>query len=95
MPAAVWIVLGLLLLLVLGGSKGKNAGHSGEKTRNGPVRIDRIHYMDPDEHECSACGARFRGKGMVCPRCGARFAGVKKDGEEFTEEMLFWDDDGE
>lgn len=90
MSAAVWIAIGVLLLLVLCGSRGK---HSGKNSRNVPVRIDRIHCFDADDHECSACHARFRGKRMVCPRCGVRFAGTKNNDDEFVEEMILWEDD--
>ncbi len=69
---------------------GKNPGKG---SRNKPVRIDRPHYDDWDDYECSVCGARFRKKSMTCPRCGARFEGTKTDEEAFTEEFVLWDDD--
>ena len=58
-----------------------------------PTRIDHPHYIDVDDYECSVCGARFRKKGMVCPKCGTRFQGTKEDEDEFIEEMVVWDDD--
>ena len=89
MSSIIWIlvILGVLAAL-LGGGKKKPA--SGE----GPVRIDHPHYMDEDDHECSVCGARFTGKGiMACPRCGAKFAATREDDGEFMEEMELWDGD--
>ena len=94
MSAVFWVVIGVLFFLLLGGSKGKHSGkNTGDRSRNDPVRIDRMHYYDPDDHECSVCGARFVGKSMVCPKCGARFAGTKDEDDEFIEEMELWDDD--
>ena len=81
---ALWVIAALV-----SGEKGSR-GKPAEKPR---IRIDRPHYYDEDEHECSVCGSRFRGKGMTCPRCGVRFTGTKEDDEEFIEEMLFWEDD--
>ena len=91
MSTTVWIVLGILFLLLLGGSSSKGKKSSG--SRGEPTRIDRMHYYDPDDHECSVCGARFEGKSMVCPKCGTRFKGTKEDDDEFIEEMVFWEDD--
>lgn len=67
----------------------------GKSTLDEPIRIDRMHYYDPDDHECSVYGARFEGKSMVCPRCGARFTGTKDEDDEFVEEMVLWEDDDE
>ena len=91
MSTAVWIVIGLVILIACAGSSGKGGKRSG--SRGKPTRIDHPHYFDEDDHECSVCGARFRGKGMVCPKCGARFTGTKEDDGEFIEEMVIWDDD--
>ena len=98
MPAAFWIAAGILVLLALCGRKGTNSGKNagknpGKGSRDKPVRIDRPHYYDLDDYECSVCGARFRKKSMTCPRCGARFEGTKTDEEAFTEEFVLWDDD--
>ena len=71
MPTAIWIVIGLVLLIACAGD-GKKSSSQG-----GPIRIDHPHYFEEDDHECSACGARFRGKGMVCPRCGIQFSGTE------------------
>ena len=91
MPTAVWIVIGLVILIACAGSCGKDRKRSG--SRGKPTRIDHPHYINADDYECSVCGARFREKGMVCPKCGARFAGTKEDDGEYIEEMVIWDDD--
>ncbi len=90
MSAVFWVLIGIVVLAALAGSGkgGKNAGTKGK-----PVRIDHPHYFEDDDHECSVCGARFRGKGMTCPKCGARFQAAKEDDGEFIEEMVLWDDD--
>lgn len=88
MPTVFWIVIGAVILAACFGGGKKNTGSGG-----GKVRIDHPHYYDEDDHECSACGARFRGNAMVCPRCGTRFTGTKEDEGEFIEEMVVWDDD--
>ena len=88
MSAVFWIIIIAVVLAACCGGKGKKPASKG-----GPVRIDHPHYYDEDDHECSVCGARFRGKGMVCPKCGARFSGTKEDDGEFIEEMVIWDDD--
>ena len=91
MSVTFWIVLGLLFLLLLGGSSSK--GKKTSDSRNGATRIDCMHYYDPDDHECSVCGARFEGKSMVCPKCGAKFKSTRDEDDEFIEEMVIWDDD--
>ena len=88
MSAVFWIVIGAVILAALAGSGKKNTGSNGK-----PVRIDRMHYYEEDDHECSVCGARFRGKGMTCPRCGVKFTATEEDDGEFMEEMVIWDDD--
>ena len=91
MSAAVWIVIGLVILIVLAGGKGNGKKQSSGK----PFRTDHPHYMSDDESECSVCGARFPDKVMVCPKCGARFGAAREDDTEFIEEMELWDDDDE
>lgn len=88
----VWIVIGAVVLLaLLSGGKGNTGRRTGAP--GGAARIDHPHYYEEDDHECSVCGARFRGKGMKCPKCGTGFTRTKEDDEEFIEEMDFWDDD--
>ena len=92
MPVWFWIVIGIVFLALLSGSKGS----SGKKASSGkPFRIDHPHYMSDDESECSVCGTRFREKVMECPKCGARFKATKEEDDEFIEEMVIWDDDDE
>lgn len=86
MQVVLWIVIGLVIFAVLADSGKKDTGSNGK-----PTRIDHPHYFEEDEHECSVCGARFRGKSMTCPKCGAKFTGTKEDDEEFIEEMELWD----
>lgn len=93
MSAGIWIIIGIVVLAVCCG-RGTKARPSG----GGAVRTDRPHYYDPDEYECSACGARFGKRSMVCPKCGARFTGTREDSSAFEEEMLEvedWDEDEE
>lgn len=91
MTTFIWIaVIIMIAALFAGGSRGKSGKSSG---KDNPVRIDRMHLFEADDHECSVCGARFRGEGTVCPKCGARFKGKKDDDTEFIEEMEIWDDD--
>ena len=91
MSTAVWIVIGLVILVACAGSSGKNGRRTG--SRGKPTRIDHPHYIDADDYECSVCGTRFQKKDMVCPKCGACFTGTKEDDDEFIEEMVIWDDD--
>lgn len=91
MSAFFWIVIGVVFLLLLGGSKGKSVGKS--DSRNQATRVDRMHYCDQDDYECTVCGARFQGKNMVCPKCGAKFKQTKALYDEFDEELDFWEDD--
>ena len=91
MSVTFWIVFGVLFILLVGGSSSKGKKQSG--SRDDATRIDRMHYYDPDDHECSVCGARFQGKSMVCPRCGAKFKATRDEDDEFIEEMVIWDDD--
>lgn len=90
MSTVFWIAIGAVILAVLAGSGKKNTGSKGK-----PTRIDHPHYFEEDDHECSVCGARFRGKGMTCPKCGAKFTGTKEDDGEFIEEMELWDGDND
>ncbi len=94
MPTVLWIVIGVIVLAVLSGSKGKSSKSASSKGQ--PLRIDHPHIISDDESECSVCGKRFRGKSTVCPSCGARFTGSKEDCEEFDEEedeLEAWDEE--
>ena len=94
MPAVLWIVIGVIILAALSGSKGK--GSKSTSAKGQPVRIDHPHVISDDESECSVCGKRFRGKHSVCPSCGARFTCSKEDYEEFDEEedeLEAWDEE--
>ena len=106
MSRDLWIIIVIILFaLFLGGKKKRSGTDTGKKavkrkTTSGHVsdpqtaaRIDHPHYFDEDDHECSICGARFQGKGMMCPKCGAKFTGAKEDDGEFIEEMVIWDDE--
>lgn len=92
MPTILWVIIGAAIVAgLLTGGNGRS--HKSKGSGGRPVRVDHPHYFEPDDHECSVCGARFRGKGMTCPKCGSRFAGTKEDDTEFIEEMVVWDDD--
>ena len=94
MSTVVWIMLGVIVLAALSGSKGKGSKPAGSKGQS--VRIDHQHVISDDESKCSVCGKRFRGKQSVCPFCGTRFAGSKEDYEEFDEEedeLEAWDEE--
>ena len=89
MSTVFWIVISVIIVCALVSSGKKRNTGSKEK----PVRIDHPHYFEEDDHECSVCSTRFRGKGMTCPKCGAKFTGIREDDGEFIEEMELWDDD--
>ena len=89
MSAVFWIVIGVIIFCALADSGKKRNASTKEK----PTRIDHPHYFEEDDHECSVCRTRFRGKSMTCPKCGTRFAGTKEDDREFMEEMVIWDDE--
>ena len=94
MSTVVWIVIGMVILAALSGSKGKGSNSAGSKGQ--PTRIDHPHVISDDESECSVCGKRFQGNRSVCPSCGARFTGSKEDYEEFDEEedeLEAWDEE--
>ena len=85
MPVYVWLlIIGIIALLAGIGGSSASRGPKGQKKI---TRIDHPHYVTADESECSACGARFRGKRAACPRCGARFEAVKEDRGEWDEEF--------
>ena len=52
--------------------------------------IQRTHLFDPDEFECSVCGARFRRKAAECPACGAVMHGLEYD-PSWVDEAEFLD----
>ena len=94
MPTALWIVIGVIILAALCGSKGKNSKSAGSDEQ--PFRTDHPHIVSEDESECAVCGKRFSEKRSVCPFCGTRFAGSREDYEEFDEEedeMEDWDEE--
>jgi len=85
----VWVIVGAIILLALvsGNSKSKNAG---------PVRIDHPHVIDDDDYECAVCHHRFRKNVMICPNCGTRFTGKVEDTAEWDEEedeLEAWDEE--
>ena len=87
MSAVFWIVIGIVLLAALSGVKKPAAPKE-------PYRIDRLHVIDPEDYECSACRRRFQKNQMICPYCGARFTERVKDGEEYDfeeDELAAWD----
>ena len=95
MPAVFWMIIALAICFFCLGGKG-TAGRKSTGAHGKPVQIDHKHYIDDDDYECSACGARFRKGSTVCPSCGARFSGTKVDEEEFEEEMMEeedWDEE--
>ena len=54
--------------------------------------------VDPDDHECSVCHARFTEDTMFCPRCGAGFTGRENNDDEFDfemDELDTWDEEDE
>ena len=92
MPTGLLIIFVLVLVWICSDLiKENDAKKVGSKKK--PVRIDLPHYFEEDDHECSACGARFEGKRMTCPKCGTRFTATKEEDGEFMEEMALWDDD--
>ena len=63
---------------------------------NGPHWIRHSHLFDPDEYECSRCGAVFKKKYPACPNCGTSL-GLEKEEQDWVDEAeeLSWilDDD--
>ena len=84
MSTALWILIGVVILAACSGA-GKGV------SRKGPHRIDRPHYIDDDDYECSVCGRRFDREQMSCPYCGSTFTDTEKDYGEFDEEEDEWD----
>ena len=62
----------------------------------GPHWIMHSHLFDPDEYECSRCGAVFNKKYPACPNCGISL-GLEKEEQDWVDEAeeLSWilDDD--
>ena len=102
----LWILGALALLFVLlaasgktgktgktGGARGGQAGQKGQE----PHWIFHNHPLDPDEYECSRCGAKFRKMSPACPACGARLTRVRESDDwidEYEEaDWLLEDDD--
>ena len=58
--------------------------------------IKNTHLFDPDDYECSACGASFPRPYAVCPHCGRTMRKTKNDPlwiDELEElDMIFEDD---
>ena len=50
-----------------------------------PHWIKHSHLFDPDEYECSACGAVFRCSFANCPNCGAMLR-IVYDTQEWIDE---------
>ena len=51
-----------------------------------PHWIQHSHLFDPDEYECSECGAVFRRRSSACPQCGASLRAVLDTQEWIDEE---------
>ena len=47
----------------------------------GPHWIKHSHLFDPDEYECSRCGAVFNKKYPACPNCGTSL-GLEKEEQD-------------
>lgn len=77
MSPVAWILLGSAAVVLLAGRSrnGRQKSASAEE----PKRIDHLHYMEEDEYECPACGARFSGR--------------TEDDTAFIDEMIFWEDE--
>ena len=88
MSIIFWLAIAGAILAAVVGSGKKCTASKGTLTR-----IDHPHYFEEDDHECSVCGTRFRGKSMTCPKCGAKFTGTREDDGEFMEEMVIWDEE--
>ena len=48
----------------------------------GPHWIMHSHLFDPDEYECSRCGAVFNKKYPACPNCGTSL-GMEKEEQDW------------
>ncbi len=62
----------------------------------GPHWIKHSHLFDPDDYECSRCGAVFKKKYPACPNCGTTLESEKEEQDWVDEaEGLSWilDDD--
>ena len=53
--------------------------------RKEPCWIVHSHLFEPDEYECSECGAVFKRKAPVCPKCGAAIR-RERDTQEWVDE---------
>lgn len=52
--------------------------------------IKNTHLFDPDDYECSACGAKADRPYDRCPNCGKEMCGAK-DGSSWVDEAAFMD----
>ena len=52
--------------------------------------IKNTHLFDPDDYECSACGAKADRPYDRCPNCGREMRGAK-DGSSWVDEAAFMD----
>ncbi len=85
MRTGIWILLASIAALVFAAVE-RNRKDPGTGT-DSPERIDRPHYLGPDEHECPQCGAKFQSDTMQCPNCGARFTGTREDMTAYDDEL--------
>lgn len=53
--------------------------------------IKNTHLFDPDDYECSACGAKADGLYDRCPGCGAEMTGRQRSGNDWTDDAAFLD----
>ena len=52
--------------------------------------IRKTHLFDPDDYECSHCGAKTDRPYSRCPVCGVEMLG-QKDGESWVDEAAFFE----
>ncbi len=52
--------------------------------------IKNTHLFDPDDFQCSACGAKTGLPYDRCPNCGREMLG-EKEGESWVDEAAFLD----
>lgn len=60
MPIFLYVIIGVIVLAACCGAKKQ----SGQKKA---LRVNHPHYYDPDEFECTVCGAKFQKTAWFAP----------------------------